>query len=141
MGGRQHAAEQGDIFTLQLQLITAEHPTPHQHLLVIALLRVRGAFAELLLWGSKIILFCFNLILTFLGMSVGCDNVISNRNGSRGHLQTYLHCLETAPISTVQYRGGVTAAASLPTAHKCLGYHENYNVLIMIRAGSSEPCQ
>ena len=44
VGGRRHAAEHGDIFTLQLQLITAEHPTPHQHLLVIALLGVRGAF-------------------------------------------------------------------------------------------------
>ena len=29
-GREQHAAEHGDIFTLQLQLITAEHPTPHQ---------------------------------------------------------------------------------------------------------------
>ena len=72
--------------------------------------------------------------------------------GSLGHLQTYLHCLarncEDHILSqylkrgwSVQYIVEVTAAPSLPTPHKCLGYHENYNVLIMIRAGSSEPCQ
>ena len=58
VGGRQHAAEQGDIFTQQLQLITAEHPTPHQHLLVIALLRLRGSFdgqllGHIAIWTRK----------------------------------------------------------------------------------------